>query len=156
MVGVAAPKGITLGVLPPLQDKLLPLVGGVLIAHPAGTKAGTEELGKRGRGQTRPEHYRVRMDSRAALHPQGAHRLKAELHHVAALGGELVVAALEALLIVDDDLWRQRGESGAEGRPGSGLAAARDTHLPVARELGAVVSHVVCEERRAALRRYSR
>lgn len=35
VIGVAAPKSITLGVLSPLQHKLLSLVGGVLITHPA-------------------------------------------------------------------------------------------------------------------------
>lgn len=46
----------------------------------------------------------MQLYSRATLHPEGAHGLKAELHHIAALGGELVAAALEALLVVDDDL----------------------------------------------------
>lgn len=44
------------------------------------------------------------MYSRSALHPEGAHTLEAELHHIAALGGELMAAALEALLIVDNNL----------------------------------------------------
>lgn len=41
---------------------------------------------------------------RSALHLEGAHSLEAELHHVAALGGELMATALEALLIEDNDL----------------------------------------------------
>lgn len=41
---------------------------------------------------------------RSTLHLEGAHGLEAELHHIAALGGELVAAALEALLIEDNDL----------------------------------------------------
>lgn len=40
VIGVAAPKSIALGVLSPLQHKLLALVGGVLVAHPAVEKAG--------------------------------------------------------------------------------------------------------------------
>ena len=43
VVGVAAAEGITLGVLAPLQDKLLSLVGGVLVADPAGETQGEEE-----------------------------------------------------------------------------------------------------------------
>lgn len=35
MIGIAATEGITLGVLSPLQHKLLSLVGGVLVTHPA-------------------------------------------------------------------------------------------------------------------------
>lgn len=35
VVGVAAAEGVALRVLAPLQDELLPLVGGVLVAHPA-------------------------------------------------------------------------------------------------------------------------
>lgn len=35
VIGVAAPEGITLGVLSPLQHKLLSLEGGVLVTHPA-------------------------------------------------------------------------------------------------------------------------
>lgn len=42
--------------------------------------------------------------SRSTLHLEGAHSLEAELHHVAALGGELMSTALEALLIKDNDL----------------------------------------------------
>lgn len=38
MVGVAAPESVTLGVLSPLQHKLLALVGAMLIAHPARRK----------------------------------------------------------------------------------------------------------------------
>lgn len=38
VIGVAASEGVTLGVLSPFQDKLLSLVGGVLITHPAGKK----------------------------------------------------------------------------------------------------------------------
>lgn len=38
VIGIATSEGITLGVLSPLQDKLLSLVGGMLIAHPAGDK----------------------------------------------------------------------------------------------------------------------
>lgn len=45
--------------------------------------------------------------SRSTLHPQGAHGLEAELHHVAALGGELMATALEALLVEDNDLMRE-------------------------------------------------
>lgn len=45
--------------------------------------------------------------SRSALHPEGAHGLEAELHHVAALGGELMATALEALLVEDNDLGRE-------------------------------------------------
>lgn len=41
---------------------------------------------------------------RSALHLEGAHGLEAELHHIAALGGELMATALEALLIEDNDL----------------------------------------------------
>lgn len=41
---------------------------------------------------------------RSALHLEGAHSLEAELHHVAALGSELMATALEALLIEDNDL----------------------------------------------------
>lgn len=49
------------------------------------------------------------MYSRSTLHPEGAHSLEAELHNVAALRGELMAPALEALLIVDNDLFgRQR------------------------------------------------
>lgn len=40
VIGVAAPESIALGVLSPLQHKLLALVGGVLVAHPAVEKAG--------------------------------------------------------------------------------------------------------------------
>lgn len=47
--------------------------------------------------------------SRATLHPEGAHGLESKLHHIAALRGELVAAALEALLIVDNDLLEKRG-----------------------------------------------
>lgn len=35
VIGIAAPESITLGVLSPLQHKLLTLVGGVFITHPA-------------------------------------------------------------------------------------------------------------------------
>lgn len=41
---------------------------------------------------------------RSTLHLEGAHSLETELHHVAALGGELMATALEALLIEDNDL----------------------------------------------------
>lgn len=44
VIGIAASKSITLGVLSPLQDELLSLVGGVLITHPAGTKQGKAAL----------------------------------------------------------------------------------------------------------------
>lgn len=47
---------------------------------------------------------RVSVHSRSALHPEGAHSLEAELHHVAALRGELMATALEALLVEDNDL----------------------------------------------------
>lgn len=40
VIGVATPESIALGVLSPLQHKLLTLVGGVLVAHPAVEKAG--------------------------------------------------------------------------------------------------------------------
>lgn len=46
--------------------------------------------------------------SRSTLHPEGAHSLEAKLHHVAALGGELMAAALEALLVEDNDLTGKR------------------------------------------------
>jgi len=36
VVGIAATEGVALGILSPLQDKLLSLVGGVLVANPAG------------------------------------------------------------------------------------------------------------------------
>jgi hypothetical protein len=42
--------------------------------------------------------------SRSTLHPEGAHSLEPELHHIAALGGELVPTTLEALLVEDNDL----------------------------------------------------
>ncbi len=47
---------------------------------------------------------RVSVYSRSTLHPEGAHSLEAKLHHIAALGGELMAAALEALLVEDNDL----------------------------------------------------
>lgn len=52
--------------------------------------------------------------SRSALHPEGAHGLEAKLHHIAALGGELMATALEALLIEDNDLREKYGYSSTE------------------------------------------
>lgn len=46
----------------------------------------------------------ISVYSRSTLHLEGAHGLEAKLHHVAALRGELMAAALEALLIKHDDL----------------------------------------------------
>lgn len=46
----------------------------------------------------------VALHLRSALHLEGPHSLKAEFHHVAALGSELMAAALEALLVEDNDL----------------------------------------------------
>jgi len=51
---------------------------------------------------------RVSVNLRATLHSEGAHSLEAELHDIAALGGELVATALEALLVEDDDLTRKK------------------------------------------------
>lgn len=46
---------------------------------------------------------------RSALHLEGPHSLKTKFHHIAALGGELMAAALEALLVEDNDL-SKKGE----------------------------------------------
>lgn len=111
MIGVAAPESITLGVLSPLQHKLLSLEGGVLVTNPA-------EEGKNRERKPRVNYVHgykwfffclffssgLFLHLRSALHLEGAHSLKAELHHVAALGGELMATALKALLIEDNDL----------------------------------------------------
>ena len=44
------------------------------------------------------------VNLRSTLDSQGANSLEAELHDIAALGGELVATALEALLVEDNDL----------------------------------------------------
>lgn len=52
----------------------------------------------------------VSAHSRSALHSERAHSLETKLHHIAALRGELVAPALEALFIEDNDLpgkWRR-------------------------------------------------
>lgn len=119
MVGVAAPEGITLGVLSPLQHKLLSLEGGMLVTHPAEEETEVE----RGRGKSQGHCFRGFkmlvlffppggvLHLRSALHLEGPHSLKAEFHHIAALGGELMAAALEALLVEDNDLPGKLGEN---------------------------------------------
>ena len=51
---------------------------------------------------------RIWVNLRATLHSQGADSLEAELHDIAALGGELVATALEALLVEDNDLSKEK------------------------------------------------
>lgn len=50
----------------------------------------------------------ISVYSRSTLHPEGANGLKAKLHHIAALRGELMAASLEAFLIEDNDLMGKR------------------------------------------------
>lgn len=107
VIGVAAAESIALGVLSPLQDKLLSLVGGVLITHPAeGAKKSSESSPSHQRCIKTADVWIKCVYSRSTLHSEGTHGLEAKLHHVAALRGELMAAALEALLIEDNDLTR--------------------------------------------------
>lgn len=74
-IGVVAAPGLPAWIISLLQDKLLPVKGGVLKTNPSAT-----------------------------LHFQGANGLHAVLHNVLAAGGEFTTPALEMLLVINGDL----------------------------------------------------